>query len=43
MEIKCTVEELLKIVSAKQTDTIKIELPLIETKTIEKLSQVKNQ
>lgn len=39
MEIKCTAEELLKIVSVKQTDTIEIKEPLITAETIEKLNQ----
>ncbi len=43
MKIECTVEELLKIVSVKQTDTIKIEEPLLQAKVIEKLNQAKNQ
>lgn len=43
MEIKCTVEELIKIVSVKQNDTIKTEVPLVKAETIEKLNQAKNQ
>ncbi len=43
MKIECTVEELLKIVSVKQTDTIKTEASLIKAETIEKLNQAKNQ
>lgn len=43
MEIKCSVEELIKIVSAKETDTIDIGNTLISNKIIEKLNQEKNQ
>lgn len=43
MKIECTVEELIKIVSAKQTDTINIKKPLITNDIIEKLNQEKNQ
>lgn len=43
MKIECTVEELLKIVSVKQTDTMKIENPLIKAETIERLNREKIQ
>lgn len=31
MKLECTVEELIKIVSAKQTDTIKIKEPALQS------------
>lgn len=45
MEIKCTVEELIKMVSAKQTDTINIKRNTIKNakEIIEKLNQAKSQ
>lgn len=43
MKLECTVEELIKIVSAKGADTINIRKPIISNDTIEKLNQEKNQ
>ncbi len=43
MKIECTVEELIKIVSAKEADTINIKNPIISNDIIEKLNQEKNQ
>lgn len=43
MKIECTVEELIKIVSAKQTDTININKPSITSDTIKKLNQAQSQ
>ena len=43
MEIKCSVEELIKIVSDKKSDTINIEHISLSNKIIEKLNQEKNQ
>ena len=43
MKIECSVEELIKIVSVKNTDTINIRMPLVSSKFIENLNQEKNQ
>lgn len=43
MKLECTVEELIKIVSAKQTDTININEPSITSEVIKKLNQEQSQ
>ena len=43
MKLECSVEELIKIVSANQTDTININKPLITSDIIKKLNQEQSQ